>query len=94
MTQTLTARVSSEDKAVFERFCDSVGLTVSAAINIFVKATIAEGEIPFAVKQRDYKPEVLAAMDEADKIAQGKEPSNKAYRSAEELFKDLDKQSE
>ncbi len=50
MTTTITTRVSSEDKTLFDAFCESVGLTTSSAINMFIKATIREGEIPFKIK--------------------------------------------
>ena len=50
MTTTITARVESEDKSMFDAFCESVGITASAAINMFIKATIREGEIPFKIK--------------------------------------------
>ena len=50
MTAIITARVDSEDKAKFDAFCESVGITASAAINMFIKATIREGEIPFKIK--------------------------------------------
>ena len=50
MTTTLTTRLSSEDKIAFEKFCQTVGMTPSTAINMFVKATLREGQLPFAVK--------------------------------------------
>ena len=50
MTTTITARLESEDKILFDAFCESVGITASAAINMFIKATIREGEIPFKIK--------------------------------------------
>ena len=50
MTTLITARVDSEDKKQFDAFCKSVGLTSSSAINMFIKATIREGEIPFRIK--------------------------------------------
>ena len=50
MTATITTRVNSEDKAMFDAFCEAVGLTASSAINMFIKATIREGEIPFKIK--------------------------------------------
>ena len=48
---TLTARVDERDKADFDSFCSSVGLTSSAAINIYVKAVLREKRIPFDIKQ-------------------------------------------
>lgn len=50
MTTTITTRVDAADKTLFDAFCDSVGLTASSAINMFIKATIREGEIPFKIK--------------------------------------------
>ena len=50
---TLTARVDEHDKTEFDQFCNSVGLTASAAINLFVKAALRERKIPFEIKQED-----------------------------------------
>lgn len=50
MTTTITTRVDTIDKAMFDSFCESVGITASAAINMFIKATLREGEIPFKIK--------------------------------------------
>ena len=50
---TLTARVDEHDKLEFDNFCSSVGLTSSAAINIYVKTVLREKRIPFEIKQED-----------------------------------------
>ena len=50
---TITARIDSNDKAIFDDFCSSVGLTTSATINLFVKTVIRERRIPFEIKQED-----------------------------------------
>ena len=50
---TLTSRVDENDKAMFISFCDSVGLTSSAAINLFVKTVNREHRIPFEIKIDD-----------------------------------------
>ena len=50
---TLTARVDEHDKADFDLFCSSVGLTSSAAINIYVKTVLREKRIPFEIRQED-----------------------------------------
>ena len=50
MTTIITTRVNRDDKTLFDAFCQSVGLTASSAINMFIKATIREGEIPFKIK--------------------------------------------
>ena len=50
---TLTSRVEEDDKAKFISFCEAVGLTSSAAINLFVKAVNREHRIPFEIKVED-----------------------------------------
>ena len=50
---TLTARVDASDKSAFDSFCSSIGLTSSAAINLYVKAVLRERKIPFEIKQED-----------------------------------------
>ncbi len=50
---TLSIRMNDETKADFERFCKNVGLTVSAAVNMFAKATVREHKIPFEVTDDD-----------------------------------------
>ena len=50
---TLTSRVDEQDKAAFDAFCDSVGLTSSAAVNMFVKVVIREHRIPFEIRSED-----------------------------------------
>lgn len=37
---TLSVRVNSEDKKIFEEFCSKVGMNTSIAVNMFVKAVI------------------------------------------------------
>lgn len=46
---TLSARIDADDKRIFDSFCCSVGLTSSAALNIFVKKVISERRIPFEI---------------------------------------------
>lgn len=50
---TLTAHIDEKDKLSFDAFCSSVGLTSSAAINIYVKAVLRERRIPFEIRQED-----------------------------------------
>ncbi|WP_428771227.1 type II toxin-antitoxin system RelB/DinJ family antitoxin [Treponema sp. HNW] len=50
---TISAKIDHTDKDMFERICNSMGLNISAAINAFVKATIRENGMPFALKAQD-----------------------------------------
>ncbi|EPF32194.1 RelB/DinJ family addiction module antitoxin [Treponema maltophilum ATCC 51939] len=47
---TISAKITQNDKISFERICDSMGINISSAINSFVKATIRENGLPFALK--------------------------------------------
>ena len=46
---TVSIRMDDDTKAAFEGFCNSVGLSVSAAVNMFAKVTIRENRIPFEI---------------------------------------------
>ena len=48
---TVIAKVDDDDKRNFSEFCSSVGLSVSSAINIFIKAVLREKRIPFMISQ-------------------------------------------
>jgi len=47
---TISAKITQNDKISFEQICDSMGINISSAINSFVKATIRENGLPFALK--------------------------------------------
>ena len=49
----VTIRLNSDDKAEFSRICEKIGLSVSAAFNVFVKTVIKEEKIPFELSARD-----------------------------------------
>ncbi len=46
---TINITMDDGTKTAFEGFCESVGLTVSAAMNMFAKITIRENRIPFNI---------------------------------------------
>ena len=59
-TATITANLDETDSKNFAAFCEDVGLSVSAAVNLFVKAVLREKRIPFAIEQTPdpfYSPE-------------------------------------
>lgn len=50
MEQTmLSVRVDLEDKKKFEAFCESMGINISTAINMYIKAVLRENRIPFEI---------------------------------------------
>lgn len=50
---TVSAKIENADKNLFESICNSMGINISSAISAFVKATIRENGLPFALKAAD-----------------------------------------
>ena len=46
---TMTVCIDEEMKKGFEEFCENIGLNLSAAVNMFVKAVIEEQRLPLGV---------------------------------------------
>lgn len=88
-TANINIRIEPDVKAAAENLFSSFGITVSDAVNIFIRKSLMEGGIPFSVRQPRFSPETEAAMQEARDIASGRVPA-KHYHSAEEMLKDLD----
>ncbi len=63
---TISIRISQNDKNLFEDFCNSVGMNVSTAVNMFVKNVISNQKLPFAV-ERDpfYSKENVKRLEKA-----------------------------
>lgn len=54
MAQTsMTVRLDSQQKAKFDELCAQFGMSANTAINIFVKAVIRTGSIPFPIRLRE-----------------------------------------
>ena len=53
---------------VFENFCEQVGMNVSVAVNMFVKAVIREKKLPFEIKLDPfYTSENIKRLEESIK---------------------------
>ena len=48
-------RIDSELKKEFEEFCDSIGISMTAAVHLFIKTTVREQRIPFEVSAKRQK---------------------------------------
>lgn len=83
MTQTISVKVDIGDKKIFEQFCASTGMSVSTAINMFIKNVNMNMELPFTVKADPfYSEENQARLRES--IAQAR--SGRVHRH--ELIED------
>ncbi|MBO4216770.1 MAG: type II toxin-antitoxin system RelB/DinJ family antitoxin [Clostridia bacterium] len=68
MAQTnVNIRMDEETKTAFEKFCSEIGLSVSAAFNIYAKTVVREQRIPFELTTEVPNSVTLAAMDSAEK---------------------------
>ena len=63
---TLNVRVDANDKKNFEHFCNSVGMNVSTAVNMFIKAVLREQKLPFEVKTNNYDETVYESLKVAE----------------------------
>lgn len=88
-TANINVRIDPETKSSAEKLFSSFGITVTDAINIFLRKSIMEGGLPFEVKQPHYNAETEAAMREAKAIISGQVQA-KHYSSAHALFEELD----
>ena len=50
---TLSIRMDENVKKQFDAFCAEVGMNTSVAINLFAKAVLREGKIPFEISTND-----------------------------------------
>ena len=68
MAQTsVNIRMDEATKVAFDRFCNEIGLAMSAAFNIFAKTVVREQRIPFELTTEIPNAVTLAAMDAAEK---------------------------
>ena len=86
---SLHIRTDPEIKADAEQLFSTFGITVSDAVNIFLRQSLLVGGLPFEVRQPRYNAETLAAMQEARDIIAGKIDA-KSYTSFSEYLADLE----
>jgi DNA-damage-inducible protein J len=88
-TANINLRIEPDIKAKADAVYASLGLSVTDAINVFLRASIMEGGFPFQPKQPRYNRETLQAMQEARDIMAGKVEA-KRYHSLNDLLDDMD----
>lgn len=88
-TTNITIRLDTHLKAQAEELFSEFGLNLSTAFGIFLRQSIREGRIPFAISLNKPNQETIAALLEAERIA--KDASVKGYNDLDKLFADLKK---
>ena len=80
--------IDSDVKARAEELFSDLGLDLSTAINLFLKQSIRENSIPFAIRRENPNADTIAAMRECEEMKKHPE-AYKTYASARELFKEV-----
>lgn len=88
MVANLNIRTEKEIKESAEIVFSQLGLTMSAAVNIFLRQVIRENGIPFELKLKEPNTETIEAIQEARLIAN--DESVQGYTSIQELRTALD----
>ena len=87
-TVNTSIKIDEETKKEAQKLFKDLGLSLSTAINIFLKQAIREKGIPFYINSLPENSELAQAFEETKRIK--KNPSNyKSYSSPEEMFKDV-----
>lgn len=86
-TVNFSVRINKDIKTRSEVIFSELGLTLTSAINIFLRKSIQEGGIPFDLRISDVNRETLLAMAEADNIS--KDNDTKQYGNIEEALAEL-----
>ena len=86
-TTNFSVRMDSEVKKQCEALYNDLGMTLTTAINVFLRQSLRVGGLPFELRQERPNKETIAAMLEVERIAH--DPSVKKYDDLDELFAEL-----
>ena len=87
-TTNLNIRTDKEIKEAAEKIYFRLGLNMTTAINMFLRATIRESGIPFALKLDIPSDETIKAIEEGRMIAKDKRVTS--YDNMDDLRKALE----
>ena len=90
-TSLLNVRLDTNLKKNAEVLFADLGLSMSAAINLFLRQSVRAQAIPFLIaRQPAYNETTMAAMREAKQLAEN--PNAKTYADVHELFRELNEE--
>ena len=88
-TTNITVRLDSKLKQDAETLFNDLGMTLSGAVNVFLRQAVRVQGIPFEIRKEQPNMTTLAAMKEA--IALANDPKAKTYASVSEMMRDIKK---
>ena len=75
-------------KKEFEEFCEAVGLTMTAAFNIFIQRTLRDYRIPFDIGAEMPNAETKEAIKEVQRM-KSDPVRGKTYTDVDTMMKDI-----
>ena len=88
-TANLNIRIDPKTKYAAEKLYENFGITITDAVNMFLRQSLNVGGLPFELRQPRYNAETEAAIQEARDIMSGKIQA-KVYHSIAEMNADID----
>lgn len=89
MAQTnINIRIDANRKKEFEEFCKAVGLTMTAAFNIFIQRTLRDYRIPFDIGAEMPNAETKEAIKEVQRM-KSDPVRGKTYTDVDTMMKDI-----
>ena len=86
-TTTVSFRTDAELRRDADIFFETVGMTMSTAINLYLRKIVMEQRIPFEISAPLLSKESISALKEAEEL---KKPGvGKVFKTVDELRKDL-----
>jgi DNA-damage-inducible protein J len=85
-SSAMTIRIDPEIKSQADSILQYLGMTTSEAVTIFLRQVVLNHGIPFPVKAPAFNDETIAALREAESIAQN---GPHRFNTAGEMFQDL-----
>jgi DNA-damage-inducible protein J len=72
----VTVRLDEETKRDFDIFCENVGINITTAFNMFIKATLRTRKLPFTVTDADPQKQARKSLGEAFRAMQEQSVKN------------------
>ena len=86
MSQTnISVRIDDNLKKQFDNLCDELGLTMSTLITVFIKKTVREQGVPFAISLNDYNHNTQRVIEDTEKGI----GLSKVYDNVDDVMNDL-----
>jgi DNA-damage-inducible protein J len=85
-TANLNIRIDPETKAAAEELYSAFGITITDAVNIFLRQSLIVGGLPFELRHPRYNTETEATIRESEEMLVS--GNFKRYTSTKEMFAD------